>query len=103
MKYILIHTPVGKPNIDTMKVAIGIVKSIFKDPSSIVPGGKILGGYSALGQWLYICIWEAPSMESLIPLVSELRDANVNTKVIPAETMNMDFMAKWEEYVSRMK
>ena len=103
MKYILIHTPVGKPDINTMKAAIGIVKSILKDPSSIVPGGKVLAAYSALGQWLYVCVWEAPSMESLIPLINGLRDANVNTKVIPAETINMDLIAKWEDYISKMK
>jgi len=39
-----------------MKAAIGIVKSILKDLSSIVPGGKVLAEYSALGQWLYVCV-----------------------------------------------
>ncbi len=82
-------------------LAIGIVKSLFKDPSSIVPGEKVLAAYSVLGQWLYI--WEAPSMESLILSINGLRDANVNTKVLPAETINMDLIAKWEDHISRMK
>ena len=103
MKYILIHRPVGKPDINTMKAAIGIVKSLLEDPSTIVPGGKMLAAYSALGQWLYVCVWDAPSMESLIPLISKLKGANVNTKVIPAETINMDLITKWEDYISKMK
>ncbi len=99
MKYILIHTLVpGITSPKGLRKAIDLVKEIANDPSSIVPGGKLLSPYSATNKWMQICAWEAPSAESFTKMFESLKSIGVSTEIIPVEDMSTA-LSKWEKSI----
>ncbi|OGO04392.1 MAG: hypothetical protein A2Y60_07135 [Chloroflexi bacterium RBG_13_54_9] len=85
MEVILIHKPIGPVPAEMLKATVDNVKSLLGKPESVVPGGKLVGSYYALGQWLTVCIWDVPHIEALSPLLEQLRFLGMNTEVIPVE------------------
>ncbi len=85
MEVVLIHKPIGPIPREMQKPNIDYTKNVLAKPESVVPGGKILGSYYALGQWLTVCIWDVPQIEALTPLLEQLRFLGMNTEVIPVE------------------
>ncbi len=99
MKYILIHTLVpGITSPKGLRKAIDLVKEIASDPSSIVPGGKLLLSYNATNKWMQICVWEAPSAESFTRMFESLKSIGVSTEIIPVEDIDIA-MSKWERMI----
>jgi hypothetical protein len=89
MEVVLIHKPVGSIPPDMQKPIIDYTKNLGAKPESVVPGGKIIGSYYALGAWLTVCIWDVPHIDALTPLLEQLRFLGMNTEVIPVERMEV--------------
>ena len=85
MEVVLIHKPIGPIPPEMQKPNIDYTKNVLAKPESVVPGGKLVGSYQALGQWLSVCIWDVPHIEALTPLLEQLRLLGMNTEVIPVE------------------
>lgn len=85
MEVICIHRPIGPMPPEMQKPNIDYAKNVLAKPESVVPGGKIVGSYYAVGQWLTVCIWEVPQIDALMPLLEQLRFLGTNTEIIPVE------------------
>lgn len=96
MEFILIHKPLGPLPPENLAAALEFVKKIVEDPAKVVEGGKVIAAYNGRGQWLQVCIWDAPSVEALLPLVEGMTGMGFNTEVIPAEKVEAA-IPKWEK------
>ena len=86
MEYILIHTPRGIIPPEMLSPAIEMGKNLVAKPGDFVHGGKLIASYAARNKSLIVCIWDAPSIEALCPLVEQLDLGGWDTDVMPAET-----------------
>jgi len=102
LEFILMHRPLGPLPPETLAAALQNVKKIIEDPSKVVPGGKLIAAYNALGQWLQVCIWDAPSVEALLPLMGGMTGSGFNTEVIPAEKVEAA-IPKWEKSLAEKR
>ncbi len=99
VKYILIHKLIpGITSQAGMEKAIRLVKELMSDPSSIVPNSNLLMSYNATNQWMQICIWDSPSIESFTKLFEILKSMGIATEIIPVEDMETT-LSKWENMV----
>jgi hypothetical protein len=96
MEYILIHTPNNNLTPQTMQAMVEMGKQVGANPGKFVPGGKILASYSAKAKMFIVCIWEAPSIDALMPTMEQMSMMGFNTEVIPAEKLEvkLDKIAK---------
>ena len=101
MEFVLIHRQLGPVPPEVMKKAIETAKELDADPSKFVPGGKLIASYKASGQSLVVCIWEAPTVDALIPLLEQMNFLEWETEVIPAEKMTT-FIPKAEKMLAQM-
>ena len=85
MEVVLIHKPLGTIPTEMQKPLVDYSKNVLAKPESVVPGGKVVGSYYALGAWLTVCIWDVPHIDALMPLLEQLRFLGMNTEVIPVE------------------
>ena len=101
MEFVLIHRQLGPVPAEMMKKTIETAKGIDADPSKFVPGGKLIASYKAIGQSLVVCIWDAPSVDALVPLMEQMNLMEWETEVIPAEKMTT-FIPKAEQMFAQM-
>jgi hypothetical protein len=96
MEYILIHTPNNNYSKETMPAIMEMGKTLGEDPGKFVPGGKLLAAYGAQAKMLIVCIWDAPSIDALMPPMEQMAMLGFNTEVIPADRMEvkMEKLAK---------
>lgn len=83
MEFVLLHRMIGAPTPESLK---GIIE-VSKKAEELVPQGKLIASYGFIAKAGGLCIWEVPSVEALVPLVSQLRNLGMETEVIPAEKM----------------
>ncbi|OYT51649.1 MAG: hypothetical protein B6U73_01585 [Desulfurococcales archaeon ex4484_204] len=100
LEVVLLHKPLGPLPPEALRAALELVKKVVENPSSIVPGGRIVAAYNAVGKWFQVCIWDVPSVEALLPFIEGLRGAGINTEVVPAESVEKA-IPKWERSLSR--
>ena len=101
MEFILIHRQPGIVPPEITKKAIETAKGLNADPSKYVPSGKLIASYKAIGQSSVVCIWEAPTVDALIPLLEQMNAIGWETEVIPAEKM-ATFIPKAEQMLAQM-
>ena len=101
LEYVLIHRQLGPAPPEMLKIAIETAKQLEADPSKFVPGGKPIASYKARGQSMVVCIWEAPSIDALLPLIEKMNFLEWETEVIPAEKMS-EFIPKAEKMLAEM-
>lgn len=96
MEYILIHTPNSNMSPATMPALIEMGKQVAANPSQFVPGAKMLAAYSAQAKMFMVCLWEAPSIEVMMPALEQMSMMGFDTEVIPADKLGvkMDKLAK---------
>lgn len=100
MEFVLIHKPLGPLPPEVLKKTLEFTKMVVTQPSRVVPDGRLVASYNALGQWVQICVWEAPSADALTPLLEGLRALGFNTEVIPVEKVE-EAIPKWEKGLSQ--
>lgn len=96
MEYILIHTPNNNLTPQTMPAVIEMGKKVGANPGQFVPGGKMLASYAAKAKMFIVCLWEAPSIDAIMPAMEQMSIMGFNTEVIPAEKLEvkLDKLAK---------
>ncbi len=96
MEYILIHTPNNNLTAQTMPAMVEMGKKVGANPGQFVPGGKLLASYSAQAKMFIVCLWEAPSIDVLMPTLQQMSMMGFDTEVIPAVKMEvkLDQIAK---------
>lgn len=100
MEFILLHRPLGPLPPEVLKKTLEFVKQLNAEPSRFVPGGKIVAAYNGRNQWLQVCIWEAPSLDAMMPFLEAMAGMGFNTEVIPADKME-DAIPKWEKQLAQ--
>lgn len=100
MEFILLHRPLGPLPPEVLKSALEFTKQLNAEPSKFVPGGKIIAAYNGRSQWLQVCIWEAPSIDAMMPLLEAFAGMAINTEVIPAEKIEVA-IPKWEQQLAQ--
>jgi hypothetical protein len=85
MEFVIIHKPVSLMPPEMMAAGLEMAKQIEADPEKMVPGGKAIASYYARALWCIFCIWEAPSLEALLPLAEQLKMLGWNTDIIPVD------------------
>jgi hypothetical protein len=101
MKVVLIHKPLSLMPPDMMKAGIELGKKIMAQPEAMVPGGKSLASYYAQALWCIFCVWEAPSLEAMMPLAEQLKMLGWNTEIIPVDEAEVA-MSKIEKAMASM-
>jgi hypothetical protein len=103
MDFILIHTLRSTPTPQELAVMVEQTKMFLAKPGDFVPGGKLLISRVALNKGIFICIWNAPGIEALCPLVSQLEFGGWETDILPAETMeaHLDRSVKFLESMKK--
>ena len=85
MEYILVHKPVGSLAPEVMKGTLAIAKQLRANPGAFVPGGKLVESYYAIGQQAIFCVWDAPTIDSMAPLMRNMSISGWNTEIVPVE------------------
>ena len=96
MEYILIHTANNNLTKETMPALVELGKKVAADPGQFVPGAKMLVAYAAQAKMFMACIWEAPSIDALMPALEQMANMGFDTEVIPADKLEvkMDKLSK---------
>jgi hypothetical protein len=96
MEFILIHTPNSNMSPATMPALIEMGKQVAAKPEQSVPGAKMLAAYSAQAKMFMVCLWEAPSIDVIMPALEQMAMMGFDTEVIPADKLEvkMDKLAK---------
>ena len=96
MEYILVHTPNGNLTPQTMPALIEMGKQVAAKPEQFVPGAKMLTAYASQAKMFMVCIWEAPSIDVIMPALEQMSMMGFDTEVIPADKLEvkMDKLAK---------
>lgn len=96
MEYILIHTPNSNFSKETMPALIEMGKQVSANPEKLVPGAKMLAAYAAQAKMFMVCLWEAPSIDVIMPALAQMSMMGFDTEVIPADKLGvkMDKLAK---------
>ena len=99
MEYLLIHKPRGMMPPDLAMASVEQAEKLQQNPEEFVPGGKMIASYSALTQRLIVCIWDAPSIEILMPFSEKMSFGGWDTEVIPVEKV-VDGIPKWKKAIA---
>jgi hypothetical protein len=96
MEYILVHTPNSNLSPQTIPALIEMGKQVSANPENFVPGAKMLAAYAAKSKMFMVCLWDAPSVDVLMPSLEQMNMMGFDTEVIPAEKLGvkMDKLAK---------
>ena len=97
LDFLLVHTMVG-PLPPEIQMAI---IEVSKNRLEIAKGAKEICSYKPIGQNGAICIWEAPNIETIKPLLDQLSNLGVETKVTPLEKAD-DSLENWQKTVQQM-
>ena len=101
MEIILIHTPRGILPPDLTKAIIDLGKDIDKNAEKAAPGSKLIASYIPCGQMRIFCIWDAPKIESLLPILGQMVALGWDTEVIPV-MKSRDAIAMFEKTLAQM-
>ena len=96
MEFILIHRSPRPLPPEIMKASFELGKKLNTKPEEVAPGCKLVASYHAKCQGLIFCIWDAPSLDSLMPPMEQLSLLGYDTEVIPADKMS-DALPKFEK------
>ena len=99
MEFILIHRPIGVISPQVMLGTMEQVRELLAKPEGFVPGGRLIASYGARSKSFVVCVWEAPSVEVLCPVVEQLVLAGWETDIMPAEKMTVQV----EKYIGAFK
>ncbi len=99
MEFVLLHKQLGPLPAETLRKAVDFAKKITTKTSEVVPGGRLIAAYNACSQHLQLYIWEAPSLDALMPLLEGLRNLGFNTEIIPVEKFE-EAILKWEKVLA---
>jgi hypothetical protein len=96
MEFILVHTPNGNLTPQTMPALIEMGKQVSANPENFIPGAKMLAAYAAKSKMFMVCLWEAPSIDLLMPSLEQMSMMGFDTEVIPADKLGvkMEKLAK---------
>lgn len=101
MEVVLLHRPRGLLPPELVKAAIEVGKTLDVRAETVVPGGKLVASYSAHNQMLIICLWDVPSVDSLIPVCEQMTFYGWDTEIIPVEKA-ADAIPKMEKALAEM-
>jgi len=82
------------------EVQMAIIE-VTENRHEIAKGAKEICSYKPIGQNGAICIWEAPNIETIKPLLDQLSNVGVETKVTPLEKSD-EALAKWKKTIQQM-
>lgn len=100
MEVILIHRPKGTPPPEVSMAAIDFVKKVFNAPGEFVPGGKLVASYATLNDMIVVCIWDVPTLDTLMPFVEQLNFLMTSTEIFPVVKAEV-FMQKFEQVLKQ--
>ena len=92
------HRMVGPLPVEIQKMII----DVSKRRKEIASGAKEICSYKPVGQTGAICIWEAPNVEALKPLLDQLSNLGVVTEITPLEKSDTA-LKNWERTLEQMK
>ncbi len=101
MEIILMHRPRGALPLELSKMAVEIGKKFIAKPEEFVPGGKLIGAFMGRVEELIFCIWDVPSVESLMPFFEKVKNMGWDTTVIPVDKFS-EGIAKAEKALAEM-
>jgi hypothetical protein len=87
MMYILVHKMRGYMTPEQIMPMMEPTKNLVENPSSFVPGGKLIGSYVARNKNYVVCVWDAPDAEALSFLVEQMELGGWDTDIMLGETM----------------
>ncbi len=85
MDFILKHKPMGVLPPEVMKACFDMAKQLSANPAQMVPGAKFKESYWQIGTQTIYCLWEAPNIDTIAPLLRQMSVMNWETEVIPVE------------------
>lgn len=97
MEYLLVHKMMGPLPIEIQKMIV----EVSKKRKEIASGAKEICSYKPVGQAGAICIWEAPNIEALKPLLDQLSNLGVLTEITPLEKGDIA-LKNWEKALEQM-
>jgi hypothetical protein len=101
MEIILIHTARGLHPPELVKAGIDAGKDLEKNAEKAAPGCKLIASYVSCSQMRIFCIWDAPKIESLMPLLGNMVALGWDTEVIPV-MKTRDGLAMMEKTLAQM-
>jgi hypothetical protein len=102
MEFILVHTPNGNLTPQTLPGLIEMGKQVSANPENLIPGAKMLAAYAAQSKMFMVCLWEAPSVDLLMPSLEQMSMMGFDTEVIPADKLGVK-MEKLAKAMAAMK
>ena len=97
MEYLLVHKMMGPLPVEVQRKIVEVTKR----RKEIASGAKEICSYKPIGQAGAICIWEAPSIAALQPLLDQLSNLGVLTEITPLEKSDTA-LEKWEKALEHM-
>jgi hypothetical protein len=85
VEVLLVHKVVGVLPPEMMKTGAEMGKKLLAKPKDFVPGGKLISSYAARGIYMMVCVWDVPSVDSLMPVMEQMKMVGWNTDIIPVE------------------
>lgn len=85
MEVLLVHKVVGVLPPETLKAGAEMGKKLIAKPKDFVPGGKLISSYAARGIYMIVCVWDVPNVDSLMPVMEQMKMVGWNTDIIPVE------------------
>jgi len=85
VEVLLVHKVVGALPPEMMKTGAEMGKKLLAKPKDFVPGGKLISSYSARGIYMLVCVWDVPNVDSLMPVMEQMKMVGWNTDIIPVE------------------
>lgn len=102
MEYMLIHKPVGYLPPEVMKFGMEQAKNIMTNTQAFVPGGKCTASYTSVGTQTIFCLWDLPNVESIAPVLQQMKAFGWNTEIIPIVKSDVA-MAQMEKMMQEAK
>ena len=93
MEVLLIHRPRGLTPPELMKANIQFGKELTEKPEKYAPGAKLVTSYTGCAQMVIFCVWDAPKLESLMPLCGQMAIRGWDTEVIPVQNTKAAILA----------
>lgn len=99
MEYLLVHKMIGPLPPEIQLKIIEVTKNRHEIGKKT--GATEICSYKPIGKNGAICIWEAPNIEALKPLLDLLSNVGVETDVTPLEQSDKS-LVNWEKTLQQM-